>query len=91
MAFEIDPLFYERLSHSLVLLMSFFLFLTILDVEDMEKREYCYNYIASSGCYCNFDTEQLLNKSVKIANIRDVAKDDPFLKIKEKENQYLVK
>ena len=69
---EFDALFFERMLNSFVLLLSFFLFLMIMDVADMEKREFCYNYIHSAQCVCNADVNQLLNDSVKIANVRDI-------------------
>lgn len=55
--------------NSCVLLIVLFLFAMILDVEDMEKRQYCRNYIYRAHCWCEADVEQLLNDSVKIANL----------------------
>lgn len=67
-----DGLFFERVLNGFVLLLSLFLFLSILHVKDMEKREFCYNYIVSAQCVCNSDVDQLLNTTVKIANVKDM-------------------
>jgi hypothetical protein len=65
---QIDaPGLFERLVNGLLLLMSFFLILYVLHVSQMEKREWCSQYIATSQCVCiGTDTSQLLNDSVDI-------------------------
>ena len=69
---EFNPLFFERMINSCVLLLSLFLFMMILNVSEMDKRQFCYNYIESSNCNCvATDVTQLLNDTVRISGIRD--------------------
>lgn len=61
------PGLFERLVNGLLLLVSLFLILYVLHVNQMEKREWCSNYISASQCMCGgTDTSQLLNESVDI-------------------------
>ena len=65
-----DGLFFERILNGFILLLSFLLFIMVLNVSDMDKRQYCYNYIQSAQCYCiGADINQLLNDSVAITGI----------------------
>jgi len=58
---------FERLCNTLLLALSFILFLYLLNVNQMEKREWCATYIAAGQCRCsNTDASQLLNESVDI-------------------------
>jgi len=57
---------FERLCNTLLLALSFILFLYLLNVNQMEKREWCATYIAAGQCRCQSDTSQLLNESVDI-------------------------
>jgi len=49
----------------------------ILNVSEMDKRQFCYNYIESSNCECiGVDVTQLLNDTVRISGIRNYIKED---------------
>jgi hypothetical protein len=57
---------FERFCNTILLALSFVLFLYLLNVNQMEKREWCATYISAAQCRCQSDTSQLLNESVDI-------------------------
>lgn len=59
----------KMIDRTLTLVICFFLLIGMISAQhssEMQKRQYCYTYISSAGCFCQQDIGMLLNDSVKI-------------------------
>lgn len=58
--------FFMVFVNSLVLALSFIVFLMLMNVNDMQKREYAYRYIQHAGCTCQEDVSILVDRTKDI-------------------------